>query len=105
MNQSDDLIFIFDDIFFLSDRDLLTLLKEIENTVLLHACSHCDDFVLRRVTSVLSKTARSYFYEDLSRTGLVPEREASEAQLQIAIVMNELFSQGAFIDFRVRMAS
>lgn len=105
MENNSELIFIFDDIFFLSDRDLLTLLKEIENTTLLHACSKCDDFVLLRVAGVLSNLARSYFYEDLTKTGVVSDHLVAEAQLSIAIMMNELYSDGQFLDLRPRLAA
>lgn len=91
--------FTFEKIVFLTDRDLLTLLTEVDNVTLLQACQRVDDHILIRIRSVLSETACGYFNDDLSKFWMTSNEESLKARYRIARVIHMLYRRGRFKDW------
>jgi flagellar motor switch protein FliG len=104
-SQIRPLILTFDDAVFLSDTDLLCLLKKIDNVTLLQACSRCDDQLLKRITGQFSQTAKEYFYDDMTKLGDVSDEAASMAQERITQVLIELYRRGSIKNWHTKYAA
>lgn len=96
--------FAFKDIVLLTDRDLLKLLKHIENEILLLAC-HGDATLVGRVSSVFSEYGRCCFYEDLDNMGLVVDIDQEASRKEIENIFNELHQAGKLLDWTDQYAS
>ena len=83
----------------MTDRDLLTLLRNIDNDVLLYACQRCDEGFLFRITSQFSSTAKKYFYEDMERVGHIGDDEISMAREKIGLIWDQLIFECKFKDW------
>lgn len=105
MPRSNGSIFTFENIVFLSDRDLLRLLKEIDNVTLLRACAHCDDLLISRITAQFSRTARDYFFADLVKIGKITDDEAIEAKEKIGAILSSLYERGKLRDWNTKYAA
>ncbi len=92
-------LFTFENIVFLTNQDLLTLLKEIDNVTLLKACKRCDEIILHRILSQLSLLARDYFFDDLAKMGSVPDEEVLSAQNRIGIIFSDAYLKGRLQDW------
>jgi len=92
-------LFAFENIVFLTDRDLLCLLKEIDNVTLLQACKQCDDLVIQRISRQFSQLAREYFYDDFARIENTSPEEIADAQGRIGDTLNRLYFQGQLKDW------
>lgn len=96
--------FAFKDIVILTDRDLLKLLKQIENPTLLLAC-HGDTTMIDRIASVLSEHGRSCFYEDIGDMGVVNDEDQAAAKKEIGEIFNELYKTGKLRDWAIKYTS
>lgn len=92
-------ILTFENTVFLSDRDMLRLLREIDNVTLLRACKKCDDFIVRRIMGPLSNQARGYFEDDFVKMGNVSDDEILAAQNRIGEIFSELYLKGKLKDW------
>lgn len=104
MARNDGVLFTFENIVFLSDRDLLCLLKEVDNVTLLQACKQCDELVLQRINKQFSQLARDYFYDDLLKIGNVRSSEVMAAQNKIGRILGQLYLSGKIIDWDISAA-
>lgn len=98
-------IFTFENIVFLSDRDVLRLVEEIDNVTLLQACKKCDDFLIQRIVSQFSQLGRDYFCDDFARIGSVPDDEILAAQNRIGEVLSRLYLKGQLKDWDYKYAA
>lgn len=89
----------------MTDRDLLTLLRNIDNDVLLYACQGRDEDFLYRITSQFSSTAKKYFYEDLARLPSLDVDRAQAACRGIEKIFHELVLAGHIQDWPTKYAS
>lgn len=105
--RKDDLSFlIFKNIVFLTNRDLLLLLKEIDNITLLYACKSCDDVLVCHIAAQFSQLAKEYFLDDLSRIGFVAsDQESILAQQRISRIFARLYRQGRLKDWNIKYAA
>ena len=85
--------FVFENIVLLTDRNLLKLLKQIENSTLLLAC-HGDGTLIDRVASVFSEYGRRCFHKDLGDMGIVNDEDQAAARKEIEDIFNELYQRG-----------
>lgn len=105
MKNRNPYIFTFESVIFLSDCDLLRLLKEIDNVTLLQACNRCDNLLIYRITSQFSRTARDCFYEDMTKFGIVKDEDVFLAQERIGVILNGLSQCGKLKDWNTKYAS
>lgn len=96
--------FAFKNIVLLTDRDLLKLLRHIENEILLLAC-HGDATLIGRVASVFSEYGRCCFYEDLNNMRAVVSEDQVIARKEIEKIFNELRQTGILQDWAIKYAS
>jgi hypothetical protein len=92
-------------IVFLSNRDLLILLQNVDNVTLLHACQKCDDMLIYRITSQFSNLAKTYFFEDMGRVGLISDENIFAAQERIALILSELMGNCQLKDWNSKYAA
>lgn len=105
MKRSDISVFTFENIVFLSDRDLLLLLKQIDNVTLLQACKKCDDFIVQRIICQFSEAGRQYFLEDSQKMGTTTDEEILIAQNRIGEILSRLYRRGKLKDWNTQYAA
>lgn len=98
-------IFVFQDLLYLSDRDVATVMKEVDNPTFLIACQGCSESVVWRIVSTFSETARAYFYEDINQFCNSSREEVDEARWKIQSIMDELFYNGEFLDCNLKLSA
>lgn len=91
--------FTFSRIAYLSNRDLLTLLSNIDNLILLQACYGSDEELIYRVSSVFSSTAKRYFFDDLKAIGRVSLHNTEKCREHIESLFESLLAQGEIKDY------
>lgn len=96
--------FAFKNIVLLTDRDLLKLLRHIENEILLLAC-HGDAILIKRIGSTLSEHGRNCFHEDLGAIGIVHDADQAAAKKEVEDIFNELHQAGKLRDWATKYAS
>jgi len=89
------LMFIFDDIVTLQDKDIQTILKEVDRKDLAFALKIADDAVQDKVFSNMSERAADLLKEELQYMGPVRLKEVETAQARIVDVIKNLEEQEA----------
>lgn len=92
--ENHDSIFEFSDLLYFSDSDVITVLKEIDNVTLLTACQGSDVALIWRIASVLSETAREYFFEDLNQFAFCSMESVEFNRTTIQSIMDSLYYSG-----------
>lgn len=88
-------MFLFDDIGELGDRDIQTLLREVDSELLVVALKAADEPVRDRILANMSKRAAEMLREDMEVRGPIRVAEVQEAQRQIVSLARRLADQGA----------
>lgn len=104
MRKSNDLIFTFENIIFLSRHDLITLLQEVDNVTLLTACSGADVLIFRRLKEALSNLAWNLFCEDLMRHPWPSENDLNVSRLRIGTIFRMLCMNQKLRDWKKQAA-
>jgi len=100
--QVEDLMFVFDDIVLLDDRDLQEVIRSVDSRTLALALKGAGDEVKEKILRNLSERARAMVQEELEYLGAVRLREVEEAQRQIIDVIREMESEGKIVIERGR---
>ncbi len=88
-----DLMFVFDDLVFLSDRDLQRLLVEIEQKDLAFALKATSDRLKERLLKNVSERAAAMIQEEMELLGPVRVRDVEDAQRRIIEIAHQLEEQ------------
>ncbi|MDP6982045.1 MAG: flagellar motor switch protein FliG [Candidatus Latescibacteria bacterium] len=87
-------MFTFDDISRLADREIITLLENVELEVLKAAMKTAGKGVLDRILSNMSSRRRGQWMEDMADLPKMRLRDVEDAQTQVVQTLRQLESQG-----------
>lgn len=88
------LMFVFEDIVYIDDRGMQTLLKEVPNDKLVMALKTAPDEIKDKIFRNISKRAADLLREDLESMGPVKLSDVEKAQQEIINVAKRLESEG-----------
>ncbi len=88
------LMFVFEDIVYIDDRGMQTLLKEVPNDKLVMALKTAPDEIKDKIFKNISKRAADLLREDLESMGPVKLSDVEKAQQEIINVAKRLESEG-----------
>lgn len=91
------LMFVFDDIVFIDDRGMQTLLKEVDNGKLVVALKSATEEIKEKIFRNISKRAADLLKEDLESMGPVRLSDVETAQQEIVNIAKRLESEGKII--------
>lgn len=91
------LMFVFEDIIYIDDRGMQTLLKEVPNDKLVMALKTAPDEIKDKIFKNISKRAADLLREDLESMGPVKLSDVEKAQQEIINVAKRLESEGKII--------
>lgn len=89
-----DLMFVFDNLFELSDRELQALLREVASDRLGLALRGADAKVREKITRNMSQRAAQILVEDMEARGPVRLSDVEAAQKEILVIVRRLADQG-----------
>lgn len=89
------LMFLFEDIINIQDKDIQKILKEVDRKDIALALKIADDRVKNKVFSNMSERAADLLKEELQFMGMVKLKEVELAQAKIIDVIKDLEEQGA----------
>lgn len=90
-----DLMFVFDDLISVGDRDMQMLLRDISSETLILALKGADDEIKEKIFKNMSKRAAEILADDLEVKGPVRLSEVDVAQKEILAVARKLSDSGA----------
>ncbi|WP_374014082.1 flagellar motor switch protein FliG [Pseudoxanthomonas koreensis] len=90
-----DLMFVFDDLVELDDRELQTLLREVSGERLGIALRGADVKVREKITRNMSQRAAEILLEDMDARGPVRLSDVEAAQKEILAIVRRLADEGA----------
>lgn len=93
-------LFVFEDITQLSDQDVQTVLREVDQEELTLALKAVEEDVKEKVFGNMSKRAASMVREELEYMGPVRVSDVEEAQQQIVNVIRRLEEEGQIVVVR-----
>lgn len=91
------LMFVFDDIIFIDDRGMQTLLKDVPNDKLIVALKTAPDEIKDKIFKNISKRAADILRGDLEAMGPVRLSDVENAQQEIVNVAKRLESEGKIV--------
>jgi flagellar motor switch protein FliG len=91
------LMFVFEDIAYIDDRGMQTLLKDIPNDKLVIALKTAPDDIKEKIFKNISKRAGELLKEDLEALGPVRLSDVENAQQEIVNVAKKLEAEGKII--------
>ena len=89
-----DMMFVFDDLMSLADRDIQTILREISSESLVLSLKAADEVLKEKITKNMSKRAAMILNEDIEARGPVRMSVVIEAQKEIIAVIRRLALAG-----------
>lgn len=89
-----NMMFIFDDIHKLTDREVQTVLREVEQEDLVVALKAASEEVKEKILRNISERIRSFIEEEIEITGPIRLSEVEEVQLRIVHRIRQLEDQG-----------
>ncbi|MEE2025068.1 MULTISPECIES: flagellar motor switch protein FliG [Alkalimonas] len=92
--QIQDLMFVFENLIDVEDRGIQTLLREIEQDILMKALKGADDSLKEKVFSNMSKRAAELLRDDLEAMGPVRVSDVEAAQKEILATARRLADAG-----------
>lgn len=90
-------MFVFEDITLLSDRDVQTVLREVDMKELALALKAVDDTVKEKIFSNMSKRAATMLQEDMDYMGPVRLRDVEDGQQKIVNIIRKLEEAGDIV--------
>ncbi len=90
-------MFVFEDVTLLSDRDIQTMLREVDMKELGLALKAVDDTVKEKIFSNMSKRAATMLQEDMEFMGPVRLRDVEESQQKIVNIIRKLEEAGDIV--------
>jgi flagellar motor switch protein FliG len=91
------LMFVFEDILFVDDRGMQTLLKEVDNSKLIMALKTAPDELKDKIFKNISKRAADLLKDDLEAMGPVRLSDVEAAQQEIVNTAKRLEAEGKII--------
>jgi len=88
------LMFVFEDLIFIDDKGMQTLLKEVPNDKLVIALKTAPEEIKDKIFRNISKRAADILKEDLSSMGPSRLSDVEEAQQQIVTIAKKLEAEG-----------
>ena len=98
-----DLMFVFDNLAELADRDIQTILREVSSDSLVLALKNAKENARQKIFKNMSKRAAQMLQEDLETKGLVKISDVEQAQKEILATVRRLSDSGD-ISLRTRGA-
>lgn len=92
-----DQMFVFDNLGLSEERDLQTLLREIEEDTLILALKGVDEILRDKLLSCVSKKAAANIRDEISIMGPVKLSEVQKAQKEIIATARQLAEEGKMI--------
>ena len=92
--QIQDLMFVFENLMDVTDRDIQTILREISSESLVLALKGCDEELKEKIFRNMSKRAAEMLRDDLEAKGPVKLSEVEGAQKEILSVARRLAESG-----------
>lgn len=92
--QIEDEMFVFENIVEIDDRNIQTILREIESNTLLVALKGADQTVKDKILKNMSKRAADMLIEDMEVRGPIRLSEVEAAQKEILTTIRTLSEQG-----------
>jgi flagellar motor switch protein FliG len=92
--QIQDLMFVFDNLLDVGDRDIQTILREISSDSLVLALKGADDELKEKIFKNMSKRAAEMLRDDLEAKGPVKLSDVESAQKEILAVARRLAEAG-----------
>ena len=92
--QVRNLMFVFSDLAKLTDREIQTLLREVEQKDLTVALKAADDELKEKILGNMSDRVRQFIQEEMEFTGPMRLSEVEEVQLRIVQQARQLEDQG-----------
>jgi flagellar motor switch protein FliG len=89
-----NLMFVFDDISKLTDREIQTLLREVDQKDLVVALKASSDELKNKVLTNMSERVRTFITEEMEFLGPMRLSEVEEVQLRIVQQVRQLEEQG-----------
>ena len=89
-----NLMFAFEDIARLTDREIQVLLREVDQKDLVIALKRGSDAMKEKVLSNVSERVRAYITEEMEFLGQIQPSEVEEVQLRIVQQVRQLEKQG-----------
>ncbi len=93
-NRIQDLMFVFDDLVELEDRELQTLLREVSGERLGIALRGADVKVREKITRNMSQRAAEILLEDMEARGPVKLSDVEAAQREILAIVKRMADEG-----------
>ncbi len=91
------LMFVFEDIIFIDDRGMQSLLKEVPNDKLVVALKTAPDEIKDKIFRNISKRAADLLREDLEALGPVRLSDVENAQQEVVNVAKKLEAEGKIV--------
>jgi flagellar motor switch protein FliG len=89
-----NLMFVFEDILKLSDREIQILLREVDQKDLVIALKSSSEELKEKVLGNMSDRVRQFVTEEMEFTGPMRLSEVEEVQLRIVQMVRQLEEQG-----------
>ena len=89
-----NLMFVFEDILKLSDREIQILLREVDQKDLVIALKSSSEELKEKVLGNMSDRVRQFVTEEMDFTGPMRLSEVEEVQLRIVQMVRQLEEQG-----------
>lgn len=93
-NEIQDLMFVFENILNINDRDMQTLLRELNTESLVLALKGASAEIADKIYRNMSKRAATLLQDDLEAKGPVKLAEVEQAQKEILVVAKKLADAG-----------
>ena len=91
------LMFLFDDIIGIQDKDIQKVLREVERKDLAIALKTADDDLKNKIFSNMSERAADLLKEELEYMGMIKLKEVEAAQARIINVIKSLEESGEIV--------
>lgn len=95
--QIEDLMFVFDNLIDVDDKAIQTILREVQQDVLIKAIKGADDVLKEKITKNMSKRAAEILLDDLEAMGPVRISEVESAQKEILSLARRLADAGDIV--------
>jgi len=92
--QIEDEMFVFDNLNALSEKDLGTLLRSVDNEVLIVALKGCEPLLRGKMFGCMSSRAAQSIQDEMAERGPMRLVEVQEAQKQIIAIARRLADAG-----------
>jgi len=92
--QSEDLMFVFDNICNVDDRGIQSLLREVSSETLVLALKAADEVVKEKIFKNMSKRASEMLRDDLEARGPVKLSDVEGAQKEVLAVVRRMMESG-----------